>query len=274
MDSSGAAAVVDLLNHCYERSRKLYLMGLPRRFEALLKMCGNADRIEESFIVSEQELRSRDVSGALTTAHGRLVHGVQRFYFDRLQDDRRLFQTISKKQNPHTLFITCSDSRMVPSLITSSDPGELFTVRNVGNSIPEYHPESTCSEAAALEFAMATLDITDIVICGHANCGAIKACQHPEMVSQLPQLASWIEMIRSHLTLQPSMAQDQVARLNVLRQVENVKQYPMVKEKLDKNTLNIHAWFFDLDKNLMYEWDEKEISFKPLVSSPAASPPA
>lgn len=267
MDSSGAAAVVDLLNHCHDRQRKFYIMGLPRRFEGLLKMSGESLRIDESLIVSEQELRSREGSTAFTTAHGRLVHGVQRFYLERLQDDRRLFQTISKKQNPHTLFITCSDSRMVPSQITSSDPGELFTVRNVGNSIPEYDPEMICSEAAALEFAMSNLDITDIVICGHANCGAIRACQHPESVAQLPQLASWINMIRSHLTLHPSMDPDQVARLNVLAQVENLKQYPLIKEKLDHQSLNIHAWFFDLDKNLMYEWDEKEVSFKPLVSS-------
>jgi len=267
MDSSGASSVVDLLNSCHEQKRKFYIMGLPRRFESLLKMCGDAALIEDSFLMSEHELRHKDAVNAPSSARGRLVHGVQRFYFDRTRDDKRLFEYISKTQNPHTLFITCSDSRMVPSLITSSDPGELFTVRNVGNSIPPYQSQTTCSEAAALEFALTNLDITDLVICGHANCGAMKACQHPESVSALPQLASWVNMIRSQLDIDASMDPEQIARLNVLRQVENVKQYPVIKHKLANKTLNIHAWYFDLDKSLMYEWDETEARFKPLVTN-------
>lgn len=265
MDSSGAAAVVDLLSFCREHQVKFYIVGLSRRFESLLKMCGDAAAIEASFLTSEHELRRRDASNAPKSSHGRLVHGVRRFYFERKRDDKRLFQYISKTQNPHTLFITCSDSRMVPSLITSADPGELFTVRNVGNSIPAYDPKATCSEAAALEFALTYLDITDLVICGHANCGAIKACQNPDSVSKQPQLASWIKMIRSQLKLDHPMELDQIARMNVLNQLENIKKYPVVQEKMKKNTLSLHAWFYDLDQNLVFEWDETEISFKPLI---------
>lgn len=269
MDSSGASAIVDLLNFCRDQKIKLYIMGLPRRFESLLKMCGDAALIEESFLISEHELRRKDATKAPKSSRGRLVHGVQRFYFDRKRDDKRLFQYISKTQNPHTLFITCSDSRMVPSLITSADPGELFTVRNVGNSIPPYNPNASSSEAAALEFALTNLDITDLVICGHANCGAIKACQHPESLLQQPQLSSWIQMIRSQLKLVQTMELDQIARMNVLNQIENLKQYPVIQEKLAEKTLNIHAWFFDLDQSLMYEWDEVDASFKPLITEPS-----
>jgi len=266
MDSSGAAAVVDLLSYCQERGIKFYIIGLPRRFEALLKMCGDAAMIEASFLISEHELRKKDASHAPKSSRGRLVHGVERFYLERRRDDKRLFQYISKTQNPHTLFITCSDSRMVPSMITSADPGELFTVRNVGNSIPTYNSHQVCSEAAAIEFALNNLDITDVIICGHTNCGAIKACQHPDSIAEQPLLTGWINMIRSQLQGIKTADQDETARLNVLNQIENLKRYPIVKEKLVNKSLKVHAWFFDLPESLMYEWDEKEKIFKPLVN--------
>lgn len=265
LDSSGASSIVDLYNHCRERNIRFYIKGLQRRFEPILKMCGDAYHIEDAFLMSEHELRSKDATTAPKSFHGRLVHGVYRFYMDRKLEDRRLFQHISKTQNPHTLFITCSDSRMVPSMITASDPGELFTVRNVGNAVPPYQPGQVCSEAAALEFALSSLDITDLVICGHANCGAIKACRDFEHLELSPRLKSWITGIRSQLSFTQSMPFDQIGRLNVLQQVENIKSYPIVQEKLANQSLSIHAWFYDLDKTLMYEWDEEDAVFKALL---------
>ena len=267
LDSSGATAIIDLLNFCQETQVKFFILGLSRRYEPLLKMCGDATQVERCFIISEHDLKTKNIFQPPRSFRGRLVHGVQQFYRERKRDDKRLFQYISRSQNPHTLFITCSDSRMVPSLITSADPGELFTVRNVGNSIPAYNPKMCASEAAAIEFALTNLDITDIVICGHANCGAIKACQYPDSVSKLPQLASWITMIRSQLKIDLAMSLDQVARLNVLNQVANIKEYPVVRDKLAKKALSIHAWFFDLDQSLMYEWNAVEASFKPLIAT-------
>lgn len=265
LDSSGAAAIVDLFNYCRERRIKFYIKGLQRRFEPLLKLCGDDHHIEDAFLISEHELRTKDVLNAPKSFHGRLVHGVYRFYIDRKSEDRRLFQHISKSQNPHTLFITCADSRMVPSMLTSSDPGELFTVRNVGNSVPPYSSRQVCSEAAALEFALASFDITDLVICGHANCGAMKACLEFEHMPLSAHLKSWISGIRSQLQFNETMSVEQVARLNVLQQVKNIKTYPIVKEKLAKQALNIHAWFFDLDQTIMYEWDEEDAVFKALL---------
>jgi carbonic anhydrase len=265
LDSSGASAIVDLMNHCRERDIKFYIKGLSRRFEPILKMCGDAYQIEDSFLTSEHELRTKDAPNAPKSSRGRLVHGVYRFYMERKLDDRRLFQQISKSQNPHTLFITCADSRMVPSLLTSSDPGELFTVRNVGNAIPAYNPQQVSSEAAAIEFALSAFDITDLVICGHANCGAIKACQEFDRVKLSPQLKSWITGIKAQLTCDEAMPLDQVARLNVLNQVENIKKYPIVQQKLANHSLNILAWFFDFNQNLMYEWDEEDAVFKALL---------
>lgn len=265
LDSSGAASIVDLHNYCLAKQLKFYIIGLPRRFESILKMCGDESVIEASFLVSEHELRKRDVNRAPTSSHGRLVHGVHRFYLETQLGDRRLFQHISKSQNPHTLFITCSDSRMVPSLMTSADPGELFTVRNVGNAVPPYSPDRICSEAAAIDFALGALDITDLVICGHANCGAIKACQEFDRIKLSPQLRSWIAGIKSQLKLDEKMPLDQIARMSVLNQIENIKQYPIVQQRLAEGSLSLHAWFFDFNQNVMYEWQEKTGTFKALV---------
>lgn len=265
-DSSGASAIIDLMNHCGERGIKFYIKGLPHRFEPLLKMCGDDSQVEESLIISEHELRTKDASSAPKSSRGRLVHGVYRFYDDRRsKDHKRLYLHMAKSQNPHTLFITCSDSRMVPSLITSADPGELFTVRNVGNAIPPYQANRVCSEAAAVEFALSSLDITDLVICGHANCGAIKACKEFDHLALSPGLKSWIADIRSQMILDEKLPLEQIARMNVLNQVANLKTYPIVQEKLANHSLNLHAWYFDLDQNLMYEWDERDSAFKALL---------
>ncbi|HVY53376.1 MAG TPA: bifunctional SulP family inorganic anion transporter/carbonic anhydrase, partial [Gammaproteobacteria bacterium] len=217
LDSSGAAAIVDLFKSCQERGIKFYIKGLATRFEPLIKMC-SLD-IENCFVTSEHELRKIDASTAPASSRGRLVHGVYRFYTEREENDKRLFEQIKKTQNPHTLFITCADSRMVPTLITSSDPGELFTVRNVGNAVPPYNPNWICSEAAAIEFSLASFDITDLVICGHANCGAIKACMQFDNLNLAPQLKSWVQSIKSQLSIDRRLSQDHLAQVNVLNQV-------------------------------------------------------
>src|SRR5690606_19504736 len=144
-----------------------YIKGLARRFESMFKLCGGSYLLDELYLVSEHELRNKTGSHPPKSSFGRLVHGFQRFYTQRQHDDKRLFEFISKKQDPHTLCIACSDSRIIPSLITSSDPGELFIIRNIGNYIPPHHPNAGHSEAAAIEFALTNFDIADIVVCGH-----------------------------------------------------------------------------------------------------------
>ena len=262
LDTSGASVIIDLANHCREKNIKFYITGLARRFEALFKVAGDEAFIDDHYLISEHELRKKE-SLAGQSSYGQLVHGFYRFHEERKQNDRRLFDYILKKQNPHTLFITCSDSRIVPSAMTSSNPGDLFIMRNVGNYIPPYDSaETAChSEFAGFEFSLSTLNITDIVICGHANCGAIKACKNYQP-DELPlKLSQWIGMIRSQLKFDGS---------HKLNQIENLQTYPIVQQKLAAGTLKIHGWFFHFDQSMVYEWNSKEKKFKPLVREESA----
>jgi carbonic anhydrase len=126
-----------------------------------------------------------------------LIAGVHKFQQDEFGNYRKLFRKLSQDgQNPHTLFITCSDSRVLAELITQSKPGDLFVVKNVGNIVPPASATgSTNSTAAAIEFAVETLRVSDIVICGHSQCGAIAALLgHPPIGDSSPHLRDWLKI--------------------------------------------------------------------------------
>lgn len=267
LDTSGAAAIVDLYKQCRNKGVNFYIKGLPRRFESLFRMTGDDSFLDECYLVSEQQLRKHDKYKGASSSRSQLIHGVQRFHAEQKYNDKRLFEHFAERQDPHTLFITCSDSRIIPSVITSSDPGELFIVRNVGNCIPPYQPNSQYSERAALEFSLNNLDITDIVICGHANCAAIKSCEDSIYQSLPDGLKSWIGIIKSQLDQSANYTElNQAIRQNVLNQITNLKNYPDVQKKLAMGTLNIHGWFFNFNQSMVYEWDANKQSFDSLVN--------
>ncbi|OGT54413.1 MAG: hypothetical protein A3F43_04845 [Gammaproteobacteria bacterium RIFCSPHIGHO2_12_FULL_42_10] len=264
LDSSGASALIDLTKSCHARSVPCYIKGLARRFEPLFHTPAGQDILNKYYIVSESELREKHEAIVPISSRGRLIHGVQHFYAERKHDDKRLFEFLAKNQDPHTLFITCSDSRIIPSHMTSSDPGDLFIIRNVGNYIPPFAQDMTFSEAAAIEFALTQLQITDIVVCGHANCGAIRACLNEEPSLQT-ELNQWIARIRSSLDLTNEKEVNQLAMENVVNQVEHLKLYPVVQTKLAQGALTIHAWFYHIDHGIMYEWNESTKRFESII---------
>src|SRR3954465_9819693 len=125
----------------------------------------------------------------------RLIEGVHKFRHDAFGNYRKLFRKLSQEgQNPHTLFITCSDSRMLAELITQSKPGDLFVIKNVGNIVPPPDPERGCgSTGAGIEFAVEVLGVSDIVVCGHSQCGAISALMQPDQaLDELVNLRNWV----------------------------------------------------------------------------------
>jgi carbonic anhydrase len=265
VDSSGATFIIDLFKLGHEKQIKCYMKGLPRRFEQLFHTPEGREILNNHYLIAESELRHTQTNTTPVSSRGRLIHGVQRFHADRQQNDKRLFDFLADKQDPHTLFITCSDSRIIPSQITSSDPGELFIIRNVGNVIPAYEKNIQHGEAAALEFALTHLNIHDIVICGHTNCGAIKASCSSSNTSLAPELQQWINKIRAQLHLKDNKQPDAFAMDNVLNQVNNLKQYPIVQSKLKNHSLNIHAWFFNFDESMIYEWNNELNKFSPVI---------
>ena len=261
LDSSGANAVIELFTFCKNKKINFYIKGLPTRFEPLFKIWGGSNVIDNYNLVSESELKKKSLLTANQSSYGKVIHGVQKFYAERRYNDRKLFEYITNKQEPHTLFITCSDSRIDPTLITSSEPGELFIIRNVGNFIPPYAHNTPCSEVAAVEFALTALNITDIIVCGHANCGAMRLCAHcgPSQLSTLTQF--WIDKIKANIKPSLELPIDEIARLNVVQQIINLTSYPVIQQKIDDKSLTIHGWFYEFDKNSVSEWDPKVNSY-------------
>lgn len=197
----------------------------------------------------------------------KLIKGIHKFRENEFGKYKRLFQRLSSNgQNPHTLFITCSDSRVLAELITQSKPGDLFVVKNVGNIIP---PASltggTNSTAAAIEFAVQTLGVSDIVVCGHSFCGAmVGLLSNLQDQANMPNLSDWLEIAApvrklikdnySHLETEEQRI-TAAAQENVLFGLENLQTYPFIESRLQEGTLNLHGWFFKIATAEMFAYD-------------------
>lgn len=206
----------------------------------------------------------------------RLLEGVHRFRTEEFGRYRDLFRRLSREgQRPHTLFITCADSRVLAELITQSKPGELFVVKNLGNIVPPVSVTgSTNSTAAAIEFAVGELEVSDIVVCGHSQCGAMHALMHRDLKGPpMPNVEQWLgiaepvkDLVRRdyrHL----KRPEDQLRALeeeNVLFSLENLKSFPTVSERLAAGSLRLHAWFFKINTADLFAYDPDAKQFLPL----------
>lgn len=197
----------------------------------------------------------------------KLISGIHKFQQEDLGRYQALFRRLSREgQNPHTLFITCSDSRVLAELITHSQPGDLFVVKNVGNIVPSANVTgSTNSTAAAVEFAIHTLNVSDVVVCGHSHCGAMAALLSDNKDQQsMPHLKEWLELASpvrqlierdyKHLTDQDART-TAAAQENVLFALENLNTYPIVRSRLAAGTLRLHGWFFKIVTGEMFAYD-------------------
>ncbi|MFI5342979.1 MAG: carbonic anhydrase [Chlamydiales bacterium] len=210
----------------------------------------------------------------------KLISGIHKFRQDELGRYQELFHRLSREgQNPHTLFITCSDSRVLAELITQSQPGDLFVVKNVGNIVPPAHVSgSTNSTAAAIEFAVQTLGVTDVVVCGHSLCGAMAALLGgvSGKGEEMPHLCEWLEVASpvrqlierdyGHL-VHAEERMTAAAEENVLFALENLKTYPSVTARQAAGKLRLHGWFFKIATAEMFAYDPSAQQFQPIELS-------
>jgi len=209
----------------------------------------------------------------------KLVDGVHAFRAQYFATHRALFRRLADRgQHPETIFITCSDSRVVPNLITSTEPGEMFLVRNVGNIVP--HVTVPGGTAAAIEYAIEVLGVTNVIVCGHTRCGAINAILNPETMDRLPFVKRWLaqcERVRT-IVAERYGHLDEDARMlaavgeNVLVQLENLRAFPNVAERLERGALTIGGWVYDIATGDVFEYDPTAGQFGPI--GPASIPPA
>lgn len=202
----------------------------------------------------------------------RLIQGIHQFQAQDFRPLQGLFEQLAKGQSPDTLFITCSDSRIDPNLLTRSQPGELFILRNAGNIVPP-HGAANGGEAATIEFAVAGLGVKDVIICGHSHCGAMKGLLEPKSVSTLPTVAAWL----THAETTRRIVQENYRHLegdrlvtatveeNVLVQLENLRTLPAVAARLVRGDLHLHGWVYKLETGEVFAYDFPSGQFVPLA---------
>ena len=208
----------------------------------------------------------------------KLIEGVHTFHETYYRDQRELFERLSLGQSPLALMVTCSDSRVVPNLITQSDPGELFTLRNAGNIVPAYGAAQG-GEAATVEYAVEALGVEEIVVCGHSNCGAVKALMERKPLDGLPHVADWLAHARSlpdEVALRyPGASEgellDRAIERNAVAQLENLLTYPSIARRVERGTLHLHAWVFDIGSGVVAEYDAERAEFRSLLARRAAT---
>lgn len=201
----------------------------------------------------------------------KLIKGIVDFRENFLEEYRNKFSKLALQQSPDALFVACCDSRVVPNTFASSDPGDLFVLRNIGNLIPPCCCESPgncqtdASVAATIEFSLLSLNVQDIVICGHSECGAMQTliensgkdvCSLSSLNIWLEYAASSYERFKNSVLKNPDLSPcNLLSRINVLQQLENLKTYPLVMERLQSRKLRIHGWWFDLATANVYHYD-------------------
>lgn len=212
----------------------------------------------------------------------KLIHGIVDFRKGRLPEYAEQFRKLAEGQTPDALFISCSDSRVVPELLASTDPGDLFVMRNVGNMVPpatvDGNSTGDLSEASALEFALFVLNVSDIVICGHSECGAMKAALQEKTPLETPNLAKWLHHSTAavfrlqqegplNAKLEPH---NQLSQWNVLVQLEHLVSYPIVRDRLAAGKLRLHGFWFEISSGEMFSYVRETRSFEPIDDQHAA----
>ncbi len=195
----------------------------------------------------------------------RIRAGVRKFRDRIFPSHRSMFEKLAAQQSPHTLFITCADSRIVPNLFTHTGPGEMFVERNPGTIIPAYNHESA-GELASIEYAVSALGVRNVIVCGHSDCGAMKGILRPEKVAPFTAVARWLELcapLRDRID--PSLSEEeqirQVTELNVRTQLENLERLPPVEARLAKGDIALFGWVYQIETGQVHALDESTGQF-------------
>ncbi|MDC0685900.1 carbonic anhydrase [Sorangium atrum] len=211
----------------------------------------------------------------------KLADGLHKFHAEVCGTHQDLFRHLARGQRPEALFITCSDSRINPNLITQTQPGDIFIVRNVGNIVPPYGA-SNGSEAAAIEFAAAHLGVKHIIVCGHTLCGAMRGLLDPSGLDELPAVKSWLQ----HAELTRRLVQENYPHIegedrltitveeNVLAQIENLRTHPTIRARLARGELSLYAWVFKIETGQVFQFEASTGQFGPIgdAAPPSALP--
>ncbi|MGK7876400.1 MAG: carbonic anhydrase [Xenococcaceae cyanobacterium] len=201
----------------------------------------------------------------------KLIRGLDEFRKTYVHEHQELLEQLSHGQKPRVLFITCSDSRVAPNLITSTDMGELFVIRNAGNIVPPFGAANG-GEGGTIEYAITALGIEQVIICGHSHCGAMKGLlKLNKLQADMPLVYDWLKHAESTRRLvldnYPHQSGEELIETlvaeNVLIQIENLKTYPMVRAKIHQGKLNIYGWIYEIETGEVLAYDAKTHTYLP-----------
>ncbi|MEX2262762.1 MAG: carbonic anhydrase [Bryobacteraceae bacterium] len=201
----------------------------------------------------------------------KLIEGVSKFQRDVYPRQRQLFERLAQKQQPSALFITCSDSRIDPTLITQTMPGELFICRNVGNMVPA-HGEVAGGVSATIEYAVMALKVKAVIVCGHSGCGAMHGLLSPEKVASMPSVASWLKygetarfVVEQNYTGLPTEQRlVAITEQNVIAQINNLKTHPGVAAAVQRGDLELHGWYYEIETGAVSAFSPGARQFVPV----------
>lgn len=193
----------------------------------------------------------------------KFIDGVIRFQNEIFPEKRTLFEALSHGQSPEALFITCSDSRIETAMLTQTDPGDLFISRSAGNIVPP-HSTNTGGITATLEYATAVLKVPHIVVCGHTDCGAMKAAWNIDTLADLPHTRQWLSFTRAAVSIVKELAADKpeaeqmqmLQEQNVILQLQHLRTHPTVATRLATGTIKLHGWIYDIRTGGVRAYDE------------------
>jgi carbonic anhydrase len=212
----------------------------------------------------------------------KLVEGIHQFQSGIFSSKQQLFEDLVDGQHPLALFITCSDSRINPNLLTQTEPGELFILRNAGNIVPPYGAVEG-GEAATIEYAVSVLGVKDIVVCGHSHCGAMAGLLDQSQLAKLPAVRSWLGHAEStHRIIEENYAHitEAAPRLtvtveeNVLVQLEHLRTHPSVAAAIARKSLNLHGWVYKFETGQVFGYDPQKGQFVSVEGTSFAAPSA
>ena len=209
-----------------------------------------------------------------------LIEGIKKFRSDVFPAHSGLFSKLASGQTPQALFITCADSRIVPDLITQTQPGDLFICRTVGNLVPP-HGQGDGAVACAIEYAVTALNVPNVIICGHSDCGVMKGLLHPELTEKLPQTRSWLrygeaarEVVRGTGLATSDVEQlSSLVEENVVKQLEHLKTHPSVAARLARGNLQLYGLVYSIHDGEITSYDSALERFVPVDGRLASATP-
>jgi len=201
----------------------------------------------------------------------RIREGVRRFRTVIFPEKQELYESLAEKQKPYALFLTCGDSRVEPSLLTGTDPGQIFVERTPGNIVPVYDETVSVGVSASIEYAVAVLGVQDLIVCGQSACGAMKGLLHPEILDKLPATGRWLKyaqpalelLERDHRGMDDADRLEILTQLNVVEQMGHLHTHPAVEERFKTGTLGIHGWLYEIHTGSVDAYNPASGKFEP-----------